>query len=122
MLKFENMKLLCDVIENESTIPDIKDPKASAFFVCDDSVDERQAKNIGKGMLHTILPYKIQNDYGRREALREFKAAVLENEYLKAVFLPELGGRLWSLYDKKYGRDLIYENGSVRIANLALCN
>ena len=122
MLKFEDIILNCDVIEGESSIPDIKNPKSQAFFLCEDSVDGEEVENIGKGMLHTILPYKMQNDYGKRTHSRVFKAAVLENEFLKAVFIPELGGRLWSLYDKKYSRNLVYENGSVTIANLALCN
>ena len=66
--------------------------------------------------------YKMQNSYGKTRVNRKYRAAILENEHLKAVFLPELGGRLWSLYSKKYNKDLIYENDSLRLANLALCN
>lgn len=51
-----------------------------------------------------------------------FKVAVLENQYIKAVFLPELGGRLWELYDKKTGRNLLYTNDVIRYSNLAICN
>lgn len=122
MLKFEDIILSFDVIEEESSIPDIKNPKSHAYFLCEDSVDREEAEKIGKGMLHTVLPYKMQNNYGKTTRPRVFKAAILENEFLKAVFIPELGGRLWSLYDKKHGRNLVYENGSVNVANLALCN
>ena len=31
---------------------------------------------------------------------------ILENNYLKAVFIPSHGGKLWSLYDKKEKREL----------------
>ena len=122
MLSFEKITLNADFIEDESCIPDIRDPKSGAFFLCDDTVDREEAERIGKGMVHTVLPYKMQNIYGKKTGTRTFKAAVLENEFLKAVFIPELGGRLWSLRDKKYNKDMIYENGSVNIANLALCN
>ena len=122
MLIFEKIKLLCDSMEKESPIPDIKDPNSKAFFISEDSVDKKQAENIGRGMVHTVLPYKMQNHYGGKCEIREFTAAILENDFLKATFLPELGGRLWSLYDKVRKRVLIYEHDSVRIANLALCN
>lgn len=56
---------------------------------------------IGKGMVNTLLPYMIQDEYNRERKERESDAAFLENEYLKAVFFPRLGERLWSLYDKK---------------------
>lgn len=50
------------------------------------------------------------------------KAAVIENDHLKAVFLPELGGRLWSLYDKDLQRELLYVNPVFQPGNLGLRN
>lgn len=47
---------------------------------------------------------------------------MLENDYLKAVFLPEYGGRLWELWDKKKGRDLLYTNDVLQFRNLAVRN
>ena len=47
---------------------------------------------------------------------------MLENDCLKAVFVTELGGRLWSLYDKKNKRELLYKNDVFQPANLALRN
>ena len=46
----------------------------------------------------------------------------MENEYLKATFIPEIGGRLWSLYNKKADRELLYVNKVFQPANLALRN
>lgn len=48
--------------------------------------------------------------------------AVLENQYLKAVFVPGLGGRMWSLYDKVGKRDLIVNNPVFRPCNFAVRN
>ncbi len=84
------------------------------------SADER--KTIGQGMISTLLPYQIQDQYDRSRDIREFDAAVLENEYMIATFIPELGGRLWSLYDKKEKRELLYDNDVFQPANLALRN
>jgi tetratricopeptide (TPR) repeat protein len=38
----------------------------------------------------------------------EYESLVLENEYLRVEFLPELGGRIWSAYDKLANRELFY--------------
>ena len=65
---------------------------------------------MGWGHVNGILPYTILDNYNRVKKPREWKAAVLENECLRATFLPELGGRLWSLIDKQAGRELLCRN------------
>ena len=59
---------------------------------------------IGYGLVPNIMPHTMQDNYERTEEELLFESAVLENEYLKAEFLPEAGGRLWSLRDKQSGR------------------
>ena len=41
---------------------------------------------------------------------------------MKAVFLTEYGGRLWELWDKKTGKNLLYTNDVLRFSNLAIRN
>jgi len=41
---------------------------------------------------------------------RSFKAVILENRYLRLVFLPELGGRLYACTFKPSGQNLFYAN------------
>ena len=47
---------------------------------------------------------------------------MLENEHLKATFLPELGGRLYSLVAKPGERELLFRNPLFQPANLAIRN
>lgn len=84
--------------------------------------DEEDELFVGYGQVPGILPYRHQDRYSRKRESLEFTAAVLENSYLKAVFLPELGGRLWQLYDKKSRMDLLYTNDVLQPCNLALRN
>ena len=85
-------------------------------------VPEDMKENMTYGMRQNPLPYTIQDGYSREKRKRRIKTIVLENDYLKAVFLPGYGGRLWSLYDKTEKRDIIYENPVIQPANLAIRN
>jgi hypothetical protein len=69
-----------------------------------------------------VLPYRMQDQYTRRRLPIEFQSIVLENEILRAVFLPELGGRLISLFHKPYARELLHRNPVFQPANLAIRN
>lgn len=68
------------------------------------------------------MPYLLQDGYDRKKKPRAWNAAVLENEYIRGTFLPELGGRLWSLVDKTTGRELLHVNPVFQPCNLALRN
>src|SRR6185312_15830011 len=72
------------------------------------------------GHEHSILPYRLQDQYDRQRSPRPFKSIVLENDHLRAVFLPELGGRLWSLIHKPTNRELLFVNPVFQPANLAV--
>lgn len=73
-----------------------------------------------RGNEASILPYRLQDDYDRGKRPRAFKTAVLENDILRATFMLELGGRLWSLYHKPSGRELLHVNPVFQPANLAV--
>lgn len=79
-------------------------------------------KGYGVACGGRTLPYRMQDRYVRSAGPVHLPAIVLENEHLRATFLPTLGGRLWSLYDKDEGRELLFENPALRIANLAIRN
>lgn len=85
-------------------------------------IPDEMRHNIAYGHLPGVLPYTIQNGYNRDRKPRAFRAVVLENEHLRATFLPEVGGRLWSLFHKPSGRELLTVNPVFQPANLALRN
>ncbi len=106
-----------------SSLPDIhNNAYIRSSITLTDNVKQKDRKYIGQGMISTLLPYKTVDGYDRSRNLKDFDAVVLENEYLKALFIPELGGRLWSLFDKKNNRELLYKNNVFQPANLALRN
>ena len=86
------------------------------------SLGEFEGLYIGYGFENTCFPYPVQDAYGREPQAAPVKMAVLENDALRASFLPEYGGRLWSLYDKRQGRELLYTPEAIRLGNLAVRN
>lgn len=72
------------------------------------------------GRISNILPYRNQDLFDRALVPAAVRTAVLENDRLRATFLPDFGGKLWSLYDKEAGRELLYTNDCIRPGNLAL--
>ena len=87
-----------------------------------DSVSEEDRAYFGYGFDVGALPYRLQSDYDRNRAPRAFSCIVLENDYLRAEFLPGVGGRLWGLTDKQSGRELLYRNPVFQPCNLAIRN
>lgn len=77
---------------------------------------------VGLGARTPILPYKVQDRYSRKRLPMKMKTIVMENEYLKAVFWPENGGRLYSLFDKVNNCELLMANPAYQPGNLAIRN
>ncbi len=74
------------------------------------------------GTPRSLHPYLLQNRYDRDRLAADLDCLVLQNEHLRATFLPQLGGRLWSLLDLATDRELLYRNAVIQPANLALRN
>jgi tetratricopeptide (TPR) repeat protein len=64
-------------------------------------------------------PYTLRHNLTDRRAVTPWRTLNLENEYLKVVVLPDLGGHLYSCVDKANGQDLFYANGSIKKARVA---
>jgi hypothetical protein len=88
----------------------------------DASVPEEDRRYMGWRTAYRVLPCRMQDRYTREKRPRAFRAAILENEYLRATLLPELGGRLISLVWKPDERELLDRNPVFQPANLALRN
>lgn len=121
MVKIEDFVIPSANLGVENPLPSLQKGNWNMCNV-DPKLSEEDKEFVNKGMVYSVLPYTIQNNYDRNIHDKVYKAAVLENKYIKAVFIPELGGRLWSLYDKVAEREILYRNKVFQPAHLALRN
>ncbi len=120
-LRFEVQTLRAAQSGAENPLPELSGHSATEMrrnFIVPDNAD----LFVDYGRVTHILPYLKQDGYERELADRPVRTVTLENDCLKAVFLPELGGRLWQLYDKEHARELVYHNPVLRFGELALRN
>jgi tetratricopeptide (TPR) repeat protein len=67
-----------------------------------------------------VYPYPMQDHLSRTKKDRSYKALFLENEYLKVTCLPELGGRLHSVFDKTEGKEMFHLNHVIKPGMIAM--
>ncbi|MEN6626267.1 MAG: DUF5107 domain-containing protein [Candidatus Sumerlaeia bacterium] len=67
-----------------------------------------------------IYPYTLQDEFTTKCVSQDHKAMFLENEYLKVTVLPDIGGRIHSVFDKTTNREMFHMNDCIRPARIAL--
>ena len=105
-------------------IPNIlsKEDQHAEAMIDSKTINKSESRYMGYARVATVHPYTIQDGYNRVKRAKRFESYVLENQYIKARFIPEFGGRLWSLFDKTAGKELLHVNPVFQPCNLALRN
>jgi hypothetical protein len=67
-----------------------------------------------------IYPYFRFDGFTDRAETREWKVVELENDYIRVLILPEIGGKIWAAIEKKSGRSFIYYNHVVKFRDIAM--
>ncbi|GGB02385.1 DUF5107 domain-containing protein [Puia dinghuensis] len=77
-------------------------------------------KRVYQGSSGVVYPHPVIEHIADEKVMQDYTAVFLENEYLKIMILPELGGRIQRAYDKVKGRDFIYYNQVIKPALVGL--
>ena len=67
-----------------------------------------------------VYPYTMQDNLGTERADHTWRAFFLENEYLRVACLPEIGGRIQWVLDKRENEQMFYNNRVIRPGLIAL--
>lgn len=92
------------------TYPVGKEEKAPIFL----------EKRVYQGSSGAVYPYPVIESISDTKRDMPYRAFFLENEYVKIMVLPELGGRVHMAYDKIRERHFVYYNQVVKPALVGL--
>jgi tetratricopeptide (TPR) repeat protein len=71
--------------------------------------------NVGR-----IYPYFRFDGFSTIAQPKKWKVIELENDYIKVIILPEIGGKIWAAIEKRSGRPYIYFNHVVKFRDIAM--
>ena len=120
--RVESMTIPSVDFHGVSTLPSISENLRLTFMQDEFELDEEDGLFVNYGMVDYGFPYKVQDNYTRELKDKEQVTVVLENEYLRATFLPRFGGKLHSLFDKEAQKELLFVNSVVRPCHLGVRN
>ena len=77
-------------------------------------------KRVYQGSSGVVYPYPVIETMSDEKVDKKYQAIWLENEYIKVMILPELGGRVQMAYDKIAKRHFVYYNHVIKPALVGL--
>lgn len=121
-LRVDKLTIPSAEFQGVSSLPSVSENLRLSFMQDVFELDEEDGLFVNYGMVDYGFPYKVQDNYDRELKEKEQVTVVLENSCLKATFLPQFGGKLHSLYDKKEKKELLFSNPVVRPCHLGVRN
>lgn len=108
------------VVGAPSPLPALTPVRAPTTIRLSGAASAEMRERVSRGAMVSPLPYGVLSDYDRSDEALELPAIELDNGVVRAVVLPGIGGRVWSLVDLVDGRELVHRNPRLRWANFGL--
>lgn len=77
-------------------------------------------KRVYQGSCGKVYPYPTTEKISPEKKDKVYQAVYLENQYIRVMVLPELGGRIQRAYDKTNDYDFVYYNHVIKPALVGL--
>ncbi|MBS1668230.1 MAG: DUF5107 domain-containing protein [Bacteroidetes bacterium] len=71
-------------------------------------------------LLSPVYPYFRFDGFTTQSEPKEWKVVELENDYIRILILPEIGGKIWAAIEKSTGEPFIYYNHAVKFRDIAM--
>ena len=77
-------------------------------------------KRVYQGSSGKVYPLPVIDSVDTEPQTKEWKAVHIENEFIRLMILPEIGGRIHVGYDKLNGYDFFYRQNVIKPALVGL--
>lgn len=67
-----------------------------------------------------FYPYFRFDGFALKSENREWKVVQLENDFIRLLVMPQIGGKIWTAIDKKNNKSFIYDNDAVKFRDIAM--
>jgi hypothetical protein len=71
-------------------------------------------------LLTPVYPYFRFDGFTDKPEEKEWKVVELENDYIKVLILPEVGGKIWTAIEKSTGKPFLYYNHVMKFRDVAM--
>src|SRR6202012_4405984 len=71
-------------------------------------------------LLTNVYPYFRYDGFTTTSIEKKWKVVSLENQYLKLLILPGIGGKIWAAIEKSTGKSFFYYNHTVKFRDIAM--
>jgi hypothetical protein len=68
----------------------------------------------------SLYPYFRYEGYTDKPVQKSWKVVELENDYIKVMILPEIGGKIWTAIEKSTDQPFIYYNHAVKFRDIGM--
>ena len=67
-----------------------------------------------------FYPYFRYDGFTDKAVQKEWKVVELDNDFIKVIIMPQIGGKIWTAIDKKNGKPFIYDNDAIKFRDIAM--
>lgn len=71
-------------------------------------------------ILTSLYPYFRYDGFTDQPVQKAWKVVELENDYIKVMILPEVGGKIWTAIEKSTNQAFIYYNHAIKFRDIAM--
>jgi tetratricopeptide (TPR) repeat protein len=97
--------------QNKTTVKEYKKVFTTYPFSDPDPIPKPDTK---------FYPYFRFDGFTDKPVQKEWKVIEIENDYIKLMILPEIGGKVWSATEKSTGKDFVYNNHVIKFRDIAM--